>query len=67
MIPASLMSVLFVLMESCFLFYFVRVYGLGDECVRSGLRKMCADLQFLLNQKSASKRTAGGKLTRALC
>ena len=37
------------------------VYGLGAENVRSGLRQIFAGLQFIGNQETARKRTAGGK------
>ena len=38
-----------------------RLYELGAEFVRSGLRQIFSVLQFLRNREAARKRTAGGK------
>ena len=48
-----------VIVRVIILFDDKRVYVLGFERVRSGLRKNFAGLQFLRNQEASRKRTAG--------
>ena len=44
-----------------------RVYGIGAEHARSGLRQICAGLQYLGNQEAARKCTAGGQWPQDWC